>query len=269
MTNKKKHTLLQAITREPIAISVRAFVAPSDNAALKPRKRRKNNAQSEYTLVFDTETTVDQRQNVRVGAFQFRAGHNLVSSGLFYDPTMLTKDEIRLIQRYAEAHMLKLMTVSDFVENVLYDQAYELRANIVGFNLPFDISRLAIRHNSARGETMRGGFTFQLSKNPWRPRIQIKHLSSRAALIQFTKPRRRFDTRGMRKRGLPQAVRRGSFLDLKTIAAALTSQSHSLASLADFLQTAHRKQSNDEHGRQLTEKYLDYAVNDVQMPSIT
>ena len=42
--------------------------------------------------------------------------------------------------------------------------AYDLRASIVGFNLPFDISRLAIKHGSARGKAMRGGFTFKLSR---------------------------------------------------------------------------------------------------------
>ena len=59
---------------------------------------------------------------------------------------------------------MKLRTVSEFVDEVLYDRAYDLRASIVGFNLPFDISRLAIEHGSARGKAMRGGFTFKLSR---------------------------------------------------------------------------------------------------------
>ena len=177
----------------------------------------------------------------------------------------MKRKERQIIENYAKQHKLEVMTVSDFVDGILYGKAYWLRANIVGLNLPFDLSRLAIRHNSARGVAMRGGFTLQLSSDRWQPRIQVKHLSSTSALIQFTKPRKRFDNHPMRKKGEPQSVRRGSFIDLRTTAKALTSQSHSLASLADFLKTPHRKHASDSHGGPLTAEYLDYAVNDVQV----
>lgn len=59
----------------------------------------------------------------------------------------------------------------EFIDDVLFARAYDLRASIVGFNLPFDISRLAIRHGSARGKAMRGGFTFKLSPLWWRPAV--------------------------------------------------------------------------------------------------
>jgi hypothetical protein len=147
----------------------------------------------------------------------------------------------------------------------ILSKAYKLRAAIVGFNLPFDISRLAIRHAPARSKKMRGGFTFKLSSDKRNPRVQIKHLNARASLIQFTKPPKKFDTRSMRKIRIATAPRRGSFLDVKTIALALTSQSCSLATLADFLETKHQKLSNEEHGGPLTTKYLGYALNDVQV----
>ena len=54
-------------------------------------------------------------------------------------------------------------------------------------------------------------------------------------------------------------------IDIKTLAAALTSQPFSLKSLAEFLQTPHRKESTDEHGGPLTEAYIGYAVQDVQV----
>ena len=62
-------------------------------------------------------------------------------------------------------NVVMLRTVDEFVDEVLYGRAYDLRASIVGFNLPFDISRLAIGHGSARGKAMRGGFTFKLSRD--------------------------------------------------------------------------------------------------------
>src|SRR4029077_7980327 len=130
-------------------------------------------------------------------------------------------------------------------DEVLYDRAYDLRASIVGFNLPFDISRLAVKHGSARGKAMRGGFTFKLSSKWWRPAIQVRRLNARASLMQFTHPPKRRDPRGHRKRKIPPPPRRGTFSELKTIGAALLSQSFNLASLADFLKTLTRKAESD------------------------
>ena len=56
-------------------------------------------------------------------------------------------------------------------------------AQIVGFSLPFNLSRLAIRHASARRGT-RGGFSLTMSEH-WPP-VALKHLSQRSALIRFT-----------------------------------------------------------------------------------
>src|SRR5271165_6268517 len=79
------------------------------------------------------------------------------------------------------------------------------------------------------------------------------HASAKAA--QFT---------NQRKRQIAPRERRGSFIDLKTIAAALFSRSFSLASLADFLKTTTRKAESGGHGKRLTPKYVCYAVQDVQ-----
>ncbi len=253
------------IQRDALPISVRAFVPPPDvkKFTRKPRKLRQK--QSEWSLVFDTETKTDAAQSLRFGVYQLYNGGTLNEVGVFFEPEILNISEQSLLQAYALAHGLKIMTKAQFIDDVFYGIAYELRATIVGFNLPFDLSRLANRHGPARGKTMRGGFTFQLSSNPWKPRVQVKHLSARAAFIQFTKPRRRFDTRGMRKRNQNVPARRGAFIDVKTTAAALTSRPFTLGKLADFLETAHRKHSTDEHGGPLTEAYIAYAIEDVRV----
>jgi hypothetical protein len=95
------------------------------------------------------------------------------------------------------------------------------------------------------------------------PRVQVKHLSSRAALIQFTVPAKQRHGRGMRRRNITVPPRRGFFVDVKTLAAAMTGRSHSLASLGALLGTAQRKLATDGHGARLTQRYLDYAVADV------
>ena len=92
----------------------------------------------------------------------------------------------------------------------------------------------------------------------------VRHLNARASLMQFTHPPKRRDPRGQRKRKIPPPQRRGSFIDLKTIGAALLSRSFNLASLAEFLKTPTRKTESGGHGKRLNERYLRYAIQDVQ-----
>jgi hypothetical protein len=146
---------------DPLPIAVRAFAPPPGKPSDKkgPRKRGGGFASpSEWTLIFDTETTVDAAQRLRIGAYQLRKGDDLDEAGVFYDPAAIEGGELDVLKRFARDNKLQLRTVSEFVDHVLYDRAYDLRASIVGFNLPFDISRLAFRHGSARGRAMRGGF---------------------------------------------------------------------------------------------------------------
>src|SRR5262249_41578974 len=91
------------------------------------------------------------------------------------------------------------------------------------------------------------------------------HSSPRASLIRCTTRAGRIAGRGMRKRKIKLPPRPGYFIDLKTLAAALTSRSFNLAGLADFLGTDHRKLNTDEHGKAVTDNYLAYARNDVQV----
>ena len=263
MKTQPKNSIHEQIARDPLPIAVRAFV-PSPNPRTYTRKSRKSGP-SELTLVFDCETTTTAEQQLRFGSYEVYKGTERIEGGIFIDPASLTKEERKLIYSYASQYQLRTMTVERFIEDIFYDIGYELRATIVGFNLPFDLSRLAIRHGSARGKTMRGGFTFQLSKDPWKPRVQVKHLSAKAALIQFTKPRRQQNSRGMRNRRLKASERRGAFMDVKTQAAAHTSRSFSLATLAEHLETEHRKHTTEQHGGPLTEEYIAYAVQDVRV----
>jgi hypothetical protein len=154
-----------------------------------------------------------------------------------------------------------------------YQSAYAVGAQIVGFNLPFDLSRLAIRHASAR-RAMKGGFSLTLSES-W-PAVAIKHLSQRSALIRFTGDRPTVEVTSADdldddpeddnpdepdKKVGPD---RGYFVDVKTLAAALTSKSHSLASLSDLLKVPTPKEASDEHGGRLTPDYVRYGLRDVQ-----
>ena len=196
--------------RDMLPISVRAYL-PSPAAARHRTQRRNNIGASEWTIVFDTETTTDAAQQLRVGPYQVREGTKLREAGVFYDQETLSASELVMLRLYAERHSLRCVSKAKFVDHIFYGVGYDLGASIVGFNLPFDISRLAFRHSPARGKTMCGGFSFQLSEDPWKPRVQIKHISGRAALIQFAKPRAAPEPRGMRNRRIPGHTRAGIF----------------------------------------------------------
>jgi hypothetical protein len=255
-----------------LPIAIRAFAGPrfSQPTAEKPKSRRTLAPASDWTLIFDTETTTDPGQALRFGTYQFRRREELDEAGIFYDPAGVTQSELERLADYAEAHGLELRTREAFVDEVFFARAFALRATIVGFNLPFDISRLAIQHGTARtpidaeNATMRGAFTFRLSEQKIYPNIRIKHLSRRSALISFAATMQQRASRGQRKRGLPTPVRRGHFIDVKTLAGALFARSFSLASLCRFLKVEHPKLDFEDFAAPISDAMIRYAVGDVQ-----
>jgi hypothetical protein len=243
-------------------IAIRAYSERPGREPLGAKPPSTGLEASPWTLVFDCETTIDATQRLRFGFYQVRDGEALHEEGLFYDASALDRSERNLVRKYAEARGLGLLTVEAFRSDVFLKCGYELGGTIVGFNLPFDISRIAIGHGSARFH-MRGGFSFALTRNRDDPRVRVKHLNGHAALIDFAKPGEEETPRGMRKRGLKASTNRGHFVDLKTLARALLSRPFSLASLAAYLGTATQKIATDEHGK-VTKTYLDYGRGDVQ-----
>ena len=109
---------------------------------------------------------------------------------------------------------------------------------------------------------MVGGFTFQLSPFDDQPFLRIKHLNSRSAFFRFAKPAQQEAARSQRRRGERVQFQRGNFLDVKTLAAALTSKSHSLKTLADYLGVKHKGEFTD-FARPIDAEFIDYAVNDI------
>jgi hypothetical protein len=200
--------------------------------------------------------------------------------GAFYEPDVLSDHDLTILRRFiddekcnSDGERVCLRTRAEFVDEIFYQSAYAVGAQIVGFNLPFDLSRLAIRHASAR-RAMKGGFSLTLSED-W-PAVAVKHLSQRSALIRFTgdrplteaaaeeesddEPEDEAAGGAEQKRG-PD---RGYFVDVKTLAAALTSKPHSLASLSAMLKVPTPKIESDERGERLTPDYVRYGLRDAQ-----
>ena len=246
----------------PNKIALRCY---TETPAFKPRKTQAPDiGPSEWSVIFDTETTIDAAQSLRIGSYQIRRGDTLYEDGVFYELGGLKPMEVALLKNYCTQHRLRLRTVAEFNAQVLLLIGYERRGTVIGFYLPFDLSRIAVSHGEARGDGMRGGFSFKLAESPYQPAARVKHLSRSAAMFDFACPGKQETARSDRKKGWKTPAFRGHFVDVKTIASALRSRAFDLRGLCEALGTRTQKLEVDEHGGPLSEEYLDYARADVQ-----
>ena len=248
----------------PLHLRAYAVLADAKPKNSKSAKRPKVTPASDFTVVFDTETTTDPSQHLRFGTFRVYRGEHLFRSGIFYAPNAVSESELETLRRFVADNGLDLLTRNQFADDILFGIGYDLRASIVGFNLPFDISRIAISHGSARGKKMRGGFTFKISTDRRRSKIQVKHVSQRMAFINFTKPFKQMHSRSQRQRGEKIKTSLDHFVDVKTIASALLSGGYSLASLSKHLNVVHQKLEFDQFDGPISDDMIKYAVRDTQ-----
>jgi hypothetical protein len=268
------------LVRLPLAL--RVYPAPTEprsaSRSKKPWKR------PDAMFVFDTETRIDATQSLTFGSYRFIVNGHCVEEGLFYGDDLPEEDR-RTLEKYVATHLadtvgsgarkLRLLTRSQFADR-LFAAVYKGRCLLVGFNLPFDLSRIACDVATARGR-FAGGFSLGLWEytdatgrargDHFRPRIGIKHIDSKRALKGFT-ARNSPDKSDLipedSETGDPQPGYkfRGHFLDLRTLAFALTDKGDSLASACKAFGVEHGKQHVDRHG-EVTEDYIDYNRRDV------
>jgi hypothetical protein len=257
-----------------LPIAVRAHTTRAD-PALKRRPQSARSAGRGAVLVFDTETTVDQAQALTFGCWRYYRPHPVlglvcVEEGLFYADELpdTDPDGFAVLQRVAARAVsaagiempVRLLSRAEWVTQVFYPAAWQNRAAVVGFNLPFDLSRVAIAAAEGRGRNLRG-FSFTLAAgNPAKgyterrhvPRVQVKHVNAHAAFIGFGSAlAQTAATRGWR----------GEFIDLRTLTFALTGQGHGLDSACRAFGLP-GKADPGGHGH-ITPGYVEYCRTDV------
>lgn len=235
-----------------------------------PKRSRSRKLWPDYALVFDTETTLDLEQRLNFGIWRFcqlrDRKYITIREGIFYRDGLDPKD-VQTIRSYARKHVgeglvkgadaeLTVLSRSAFVERVFWESV-RAGALILGYNLPFDIARIAVQWTPARN----AGFSFVLShlsekqvENLHRPRIRIAPLNGVAERIELTAVRRKSEQ---------HKWRRGRFLDLHTLAFALTDDSYSLAGAIKAFGSQPEKMEYEPTGR-ITEKEITYARQDVR-----
>jgi len=233
-------------------VAVRCFTQQANPPeGFRPGNSNEPPLRHSRVLVFDTETTIDTYQNLKIGYFRIYQEGYIQHDGLFYDPSMLNEEELITLESYATKACIALYSRTEFIDTVFYPEIYRLRTLCIGFNLPFDISRIAQKAGKSRGLN-RGGFTFTLSENKFNPPIIIKQLGlAHSFKLSHTKKNNKSDY-------FP-----GHFLDAQRLAEVLLQVgSISLAQCAENLGTNSRKIEGVEHGR-VTEEYIEYLGTDV------
>ncbi|HEY3375342.1 MAG TPA: hypothetical protein VGK02_09795 [Candidatus Aquicultor sp.] len=277
-------------TDQVTEIATRVFTAyekPALRAQDTKRKKKHDDKKlipfGQRVLVFDTETTTDFYQNLKFGSarvYQFEQAGGLynrykgnllkvLEDGLnlhdhWHDDFVLAYevifygegievDELCILETYAQEHGIRLISRAEFID-ILLKEVYELGTICAGFNLPFDLSRIAL---SARSHT-RGQYkeyiSLTLRDDIFTPELAIRNLDSKKAFIQFKKPAKSRDA-------VPYF--RGHFLDLRTLIFALTNGSFSLKKACELFK-AGVKLDTKEHGI-VTSEYIEYNRQDVEI----
>jgi len=253
----------------PTTLLLRAYFAPMQTKSKGTGGRRRYlDEPSDYALIVDCETTTTPDQSLRVGSYQVRKKGELFERGVFYEPARVHGEELDVLKASCALDGVRLLTVDEFREQVFWEYGYDLGGVIIGFNLAFDLSRIAIAWNTAKARAynkmMRGGFSLKLSHDPTRPGLRVRKLGPTVTLFDFAAPNEGDRSGSERRRGDNPPKHPGYFIELRSIAAALTSRKHTLASLCQAMKTPTQKTDSGGHGQALTPEYLAYAANDVQ-----
>ncbi len=263
--------------------AVRVYTTRTRRPKTKQMQRRRTKRRPPFeVLVFDTETINEPAQNLLLLVWRFyrddpdeREGKTCVEVGIAYPDHLPDTDPeaFQILVDYVETHSAEtaagfgkrilLWSESKWLRERLYQYGYRHRdrCSVVGFNLPFDFGRLARHWSPGRGQ-FRGGWSLgswgswvsvrRWKGHPFRPRLRFKAIDSKRTLFSWGGTKDPDDR-------LPGE--RGRFVDLRTLAFALTDRSHSLESACRAFGVAFTK-DEVEYGV-ISPQLVAYALDDV------
>jgi hypothetical protein len=218
-----------------------------------------------FALVLDCETTCDIRQTLTFLWWRFCELKNGVyvcqQEGVVYADD-LDLAAVKLIRKYARSLRadvedgcppnIMVQSRTEFVDGIFWE-ALRSGAVVVGFNTPFDLSRLALEYREAQKKNSGWSMVFwKFDGKPdkFKPKLRIKPKDSRAAFIELAggDPNNR-------------AVYRGRFLDLSVLGAAMRSRHLTLDGFLESFGLAGKLQH--EPTGKVTMRELEYGRHDV------
>ena len=152
--------ILNVATRSCLPLAVRVYPPSQPNPPERKRRRLEDGV-----FVFDCETRTDPTQRLLFVSYRFYKGGECLEEGLVYAPD-LSASELDILRRYVRKFradtgkngtpQLQLLSLREFIKR-LYLAAYKGRALLVGYNLPFDVSRVAYSVGAGRRRLAGGG----------------------------------------------------------------------------------------------------------------
>ena len=227
-------------------IYLRAFTVRSEGDPPKSASQARDPKWPDYVLVFDCESRITADQTLTFGFWRFcelrQNEYVCTEEGIVHDDHELRAHEFDVLRRYVTTkpettadgcNRLRLYSRTKFIEEVL-GMAIHAKAMIVCFNAGFDLSRLALNWETADngGHSLilsqwRNTKTGKIGPNKYFPRIVVKALNSKTAIINSTRaPMSEPSEKSKRVKLWPA----GRFLDLRTLLWALRNKSYSLKS---------------------------------------
>jgi hypothetical protein len=276
-----------------LTTAVRAFTTRTE-AAEPPNDGRSDarpgqEVQREYpseALVFDCETLPTPAQPLHILVWRFYRDRpeadpatTCIEEGIAYLddlPNSAPADYQLLLDYIATreadvapgfAVRVQLEPLSWWLDKRLfrYGFAHADRCDIVGFNLLFDLGRLASYWGPAQGD-FRGGFSLGIwgtytSEGKWkdtkhRQRLRVRAIDPRRTLFRW----------GHRTQNDPERRGPGRFVDLRTLAFALTDRSYTLEGACQAFGDPYEKA--EVEFERLTPELIDYAREDVEHTAI-
>ena len=225
MLERSKHpSEAQRAPLTTVTTAIRAWVESHKQRRSGSRKSQRvpwrPQRYGERVLVFDTETTVDAAQRLLFGFFRLYERDRLVREGIIVADT-LDYASMTAITEYAARCRLADLQPRAIRGRIFYPEVYVEGTLCVGFNLPFDLARVAIHAGICRDQNRRK-FRIVLSRRLRWHDLRIESLSGRAAFIGFV-PKRKLTA-------WEKPFFAGRFCDLSATAGAFTGKRHSLLS---------------------------------------
>ena len=261
---------------EPLDVAVRAWALPDGwEAEDRPGHRHKPRAM----VVLDCETELAGPQRLLVGCYRYVRvswkgavpSFSTAEEGLVV-PDDAEDDVLGAVRWYAATHEpevdpsardacrdLLVLSRHDFCERMLWEACWRNRATLVGFNLAFDLSRLALSAHAGRGRHA-GGFVLRLwehegGDNRFRPNVVARRVDNKRTLFSWTGVKSPPDD------GARHTSADDHFLDLRALVFALRNDGHSLESAGAAFATPYEKRPV-ELGR-IGDDLMDYVRDDV------
>ena len=231
----------------PLTLAVRAHTVTEQAVQRRKGTRRRHRMIPTRILTVTCATSPDETERLTFGVYRLLDNGILIDQGIFHADN-LPKRAQSVLSDYcsslpesvtSSSGPTRILSRAEFLKEVFFPIALEARGLTVGYNLPFELSRLAVGWGVARKPPYSQGFSLVLGEYinkkdervPDRliPRIAVKPIDSKRSLIGFTSAWAKSRLTGRTPKGSRRRLHRGFFLDARTLAYALTGEDLTLA----------------------------------------